>query len=390
VPVSVSSLLTEKDVSDLHGFAKVLTESATSPAARLAAVIRPMLSAEKLPHANAQPATYLIEGLNQLIRRRDLYDSVDLNEFALPDEAYRLAAVPTHELTEAEVERRNRLLLEAAFPDYIRKIHGQGWRPTLLVYGVAGLIVAGLFWLVVRDRPANHPHCNAAEVTLIEAGRLAADPHGKVGAIPWEHMVRSWNLWLSSISQFGTNFGWVFLITWLPRYLAEVHHVPVIERGWLAGVPMLIGMFGMVGGGWLTDRLTLALGLRWGRRIPMAMTRFLAMAAYIACVFVDSPLAATVAFCVVAIATDLGTAAVWAFNQDIAGKHVGSVLGWGNMWGSVGAACSAIVLNSLIENSGWPAAFVACALAFLLSGVTALGVDATVPIIVADNCETKG
>ena len=80
--------------------------------------------------------------------------------------------------------------------------------------------------------------------------------------------------------------------------------------------------------------------------------------------------------------TDLGTASVWALMQDIGGKHVGSVLGWGNMWGSVGAACSAVVLNRLIEGpGGWEAAFVACAVAFLLSGVTALGVDATVPIM---------
>jgi MFS transporter, ACS family, glucarate transporter len=106
------------------------------------------------------------------------------------------------------------------------------------------------------------------------------------------------------------------------------------------------------------------------------------VAAFIACLFVDSPRLATAVFCVVAITTDLGTASVWAFMQDIGGKHVGSVLGWGNMWGSVGAACSAVVLNRLIEGpGGWEAAFVACALAFLLSGVTALGVDATVPIM---------
>jgi nitrate/nitrite transporter NarK len=194
-------------------------------------------------------------------------------------------------------------------------------------------------------------------------------------------MLGSLNLWLSSISQFGTNFGWVFLITLLPRYLAEVHHVPVVERGWLAGLPLLIGMMGMLAGGWLTDQLTLVLGLRWGRRLPMALTRFLAMAAFLTAPVLDSPLLVTAAFCVVAIATDLGTAAVWAFKQDIGGRHVGSVLGWGNMWGAVGAACSPLALNWLVQTWDWPAAFAACALAFFLSGVTAMGVDSTVPIV---------
>jgi nitrate/nitrite transporter NarK len=242
------------------------------------------------------------------------------------------------------------------------------------------LAVAGLFWLGVRNRPTEHPACNAAELQLIEEGRLAASPHGSVGAIPWGQLVRSRNLWLSSVSQFCTNFGWAFLITLLPRYLAEVHQVPVVERGWLAGLPLLIGMTGMLAGGWLTDRLTRGLGLRWGRRLPMALTRFLAMAAYLACPFLDTPPLVTVAFCAVAVATDLGTASVWAFNQDIGGRHVGSVLGWGNMWGSVGAACTPIVLNVLIDGPGWNAAFAACAVAFFLSGVTALGVDATVPL----------
>jgi MFS family permease len=374
VPASVSSLLGEEDLLDPRGFQEALKKPAETPAGRLAVMIRRALTAED---------STLVRGLNRLLHRRDLYDLVDTRDLSLPAEAHHLAAVPKYDLTEAQVERRNRLLVEAVFPDFIRKVHGRGWRPTLAVYGIAGVIVAGLFWLLVRDRPADHPRCNAAERALIEEGRLAASPHGQVGAIPWALMIRSGNLWLSSISQFGTNFGWAFLITWLPRYLAEVHRVPVVERGWLAGLPMLIGMSGMVAGGWLTDRLTGALGLRWGRRLPMAMTRFLAMAAFIACIFVASPFAATAAFCIVAIATDLGTASVWAFKQDIAGKHVGSVLGWGNMWGSVGAACSAVVLNRLIEDSGfgWNAAFVACALAFLLSGVTALGVDATVPIV---------
>jgi len=138
-------------------------------------------------------------------------------------------------------------------------------------------------------------------------------------------------------------------------------------------------MFGMLAGGWLTDRLTRALGLRWGRRLPMALTRFVAMSAYIACLFLDSPWAMTLAFCVVAVATDLGTASVWAFKQDIGGRYVGAVLGWGNMWGNVGAAVSPLLLSWVIEDS-WDLGFLMCAAAFALAGIAALGVDATSPL----------
>src|SRR5262249_8170015 len=147
------------------------------------------------------------------------------------------------------------------------------------------VVVALVFWLGVRDRPELHPACNQREVALIEGGQLPGS--GKIqpvgGGLPLVFLLRSRSLLLSSISQFATNLGWVFLITWLPRYLAEVHRVPVQERGWMASLPLLLGMAGMLAGGWLTDRLTREVGLRWGRALPMGLTRFAGAAAFAAC-----------------------------------------------------------------------------------------------------------
>src|SRR5262249_14188746 len=164
----------------------------------------------------------LLEGLNDVVGRRDLFERVDINEFPLPEEARSLARIPAGQLTQEQIERRNRLLLEAAYPEHIRKVYGPGWRPVMIVYGLARLLVAGLFWLGVRDRPGDHPRCKAAEKELIDHGRPAGtgSPHGRVGGLPLACLLRSRSLWLSSVSQFMTNFGWVFLITLLPRYLA--------------------------------------------------------------------------------------------------------------------------------------------------------------------------
>jgi nitrate/nitrite transporter NarK len=288
-------------------------------------------------------------------------------------------------LSPAQVQRLNRLTLEAAYPDHVKKLYVAGWRPVMWVYGAAGVAVAALFWLVFRNRPEQHPLANAAEVALIESSRppTVSSPHGRAGAVPLGAILRQRSLWLSSLSQFMTNFGWIFLNTWLPRYLAEVHRVPVIERGWMAGLPMGVGMVGMLAGGWVTDRLTRALGLRWGRGLPMSLTRFVAMAAFASCVFAPSPWWAVAALAVMAVSVDLGTGSVWAYMQDVGGRHVGSVLGWGNMWGAVGAAVSPLVLGWAIDRPGlgWNAAFLTCAAAFLVSGLAALGVDARVPVV---------
>jgi ACS family glucarate transporter-like MFS transporter len=60
------------------------------------------------------------------------------------------------------------------------------------------------------------------------------------------------------------------------------------------------------------------------------------------------------------------------------------MLGWGNMWGNFGATLSPFVLNLVVERWGRDALFLTCAGAYLLSGVAAAGVDATIPIAPPD------
>jgi ACS family glucarate transporter-like MFS transporter len=190
---------------------------------------------------------------------------------------------------------------------------------------------------------------------------------------------------LSSFSQFGTNFAWVFLVTSLPAYLMEVHHVPILERSVMVSIPALAGIAGMFLGGFLTDQLTRRIGVRWGRALPMALTRFGAAAAYVSCLWIDSPWMATIAFAGVFFFVDLGVSATWAFMQDVGGKYVGAILGWGNMWGNIGAAVAnpvfaAILVHKSFSNP-WNTVFTACAATFVLTGLAGLGIDASRPIL---------
>jgi sugar phosphate permease len=379
IPRDLPSRFGSDDILDAPGLWQELRKREETPSSRLSETIL-----KSMP--DSEDAEQLSDGLNSILARRDLYATIDPKNFALESEASKLGGLPAESLSEAQVERRNRLLLEAAYPKHIRKLYGVGWRGPMVVFGSVGLLAAGLFWVCYRDWPRAHPRCNPEEIALIEGGRPAAatSPHGKVAGLPIRYLVRSRSLWLSSLSQFCTNFGWIFLVVWLPRYLVEAHGVPVAERGWMVFTPACVGIIGMFCGGWLTDRLVQGVGLRWGRRLPMALTRFSAAAAYLACLWLHLPWAVVAALSVVALSVDLGTASVWAFTQDVGGRHVGSVLGWGNMWGSVGAAVSTLVLSRLASEHptyGWHAVFLACAAAFVISGMAALGVDATAPII---------
>ncbi|MFO1095407.1 MAG: MFS transporter [Planctomycetaceae bacterium] len=118
-----------------------------------------------------------------------------------------------------------------------------------------------------RSRP-QHPRVNAAELRVIGS---PPDAPAMAERVPWLPILRSPSLWLISIASFGTNVGWVFLVSLLDRYLYSVHRVPYVERGFMQSLPLFIGWIGMLLGGWWTDRLTRR-GVRIGRacRSPSA------------------------------------------------------------------------------------------------------------------------
>src|SRR5690606_7693514 len=135
----------------------------------------------------------------------------------------------TGEWTLDETRRVNRLILEAAFPDHVKKVYIAGWRPVLVIYGLVGAVVAAVFWIVCRNRPSEHPWCNPEEIQAIQHGR-PPESNTRLPGVPLVRLAASRSMWLCSITQVGTNVGWVFLVTWLPRYLLDVHRVPVEQR----------------------------------------------------------------------------------------------------------------------------------------------------------------
>lgn len=352
------------------------------------------LKAEDKSTKKAAPQSYalssadrktLADELNRVINKSDFFTPDQMEGISLGREASRLLEVDAAEQSEYANTRLNRLVLESLFRKGVRKIYVAGWRPMMFLYGALGIFVGGMIWWSCRTSPAEHPSCNEEEVELITG------KHGPVAAttksvVPIGALLTSRSMWLSCVSQWFTNIGWVFLMTWAPRYFSSVHETPIELRAVLVSIPPLIGWIGMLSGGAITDMAVKRLGLRWARAMPISISRFIAMTAYLFCLMEPNVYVVVALFGVVAFATDLGAAPTWAFTQDVGGKHVGSVLGWGNMWGNLGAAVAPVLLISIVgEGENWNYAFMACAAAFFLAGVCSLGIDASIPIAPAED-----
>ena len=196
-------------------------------------------------------ASAIAAALSEQIKRHDLFAVEDARGLPLSQEARSLMQADQQQLTGIQIQRLNRLILEAIYPESIKKVYGGGWRYVMLCYGVIGFFIAFWFWWVVRDRPDDHRACNSAEIELIQSGRplAASSPAGAVGRLPINPLLTSLSMWLNCLMQWCTNVGWVFLVTWLPRYLATVHQVPVEQRGLMAFIPLVVGWSGMLLGG---------------------------------------------------------------------------------------------------------------------------------------------
>lgn len=393
VPVKTSPLLTEQTLLDPEQLEQQLVESIAVLHSETVSVEQ-VREVEQLRDASDlrayiawrldEPRRFNLSGLNELIQAPTPLLIRPLENLPIEREARVL--LQQSSLSQQEVSRLNRLTLEAAFPDAVGKLYVNGWRPVMYSYGMCGIVVAGAFFFVFRNRPATHPWCNDSERRLIAAGRPMAStevdsgPAGRLEKPPLLAMIRSRSLWLMCVSQWGSNVGWVFLVTWLPRFLVEEHSVPLMERGWMCAIPLWIGWCGMLLGGRASDVAVQRIGLKRGRVLPMMIGRFSAGLAYLLCLLHPSPWTLTVLFGVVAFSSDLGTASGWAYKQDVGGSHVASIHGWANMWGNLGATISPLLLNQIVKYYDWDAAFLVCATAYFVAGVACLGVDATIPI----------
>ena len=256
------------------------------------------------------------------------------------------------------------------------------WRNVLGIYFFAGIIIAAAYWFIVRNSPLQHPGTNDSERALI--GFQQESQTTSLSELL--HILGSCfccrSLWLISLAQFCVNIGWAFLITWMPTYLDENHHIDPLQGAVMVSIVLSVGMAGQLIGGWLSDFSVKSLGLRWGRVLPMSCPAFFAGIAYLLCPMLDSVYLIVCCCAIVSLMTDIANPACWALIQDIGGRNTSTIHGWWNMWGNLGATLSALMVPYLLNlgkesGQGQTMVFVACASAFFVASAAMLAIDPT-------------
>jgi MFS transporter, ACS family, glucarate transporter len=250
-----------------------------------------------------------------------------------------------------------------------------GWRWSFWISAVIGLIAGGIWYLIARDRPEDHPAMTAEENAHINAGLppQKKTPSGSGAPLPWRTIL--------VVTLSYSTFGYVAYIffTWFFIYLNTVRGLDLKSSSFYGMLPFIAMASCSPLGGWISDGLTRRFGKRIGRCgiacAGMALAAvFLALGTQAA----DARLA-TVILAGGAGALYLSSSSFWSVTADLGGSSAGTVSGVMNMGNQMAGALTATLTPWIAAQFGWTASFGVAASLCLLGAVSWLLVNPNPP-----------
>jgi sugar phosphate permease len=237
-----------------------------------------------------------------------------------------------------------------------------GWRGMFLAIGALGIVVV-LVWLRLYRDPTPE------EQVAIKGP--AAEPTAAEGTsdVRWITLFRQQNTWFMVLGAFGIFYTvWVYL-TWLPSYLQTDRGFSLAESGWLASLPFLCGIVGVLFGGWLSGRLVRrGVPTVTARKIPIVGGALVAAAAVLPVAYVHGNALAVTLLSVGYFAAQVPIGCLWTLASDVADSHqVGSLGAIQNFGGFLGAAVAPIVTGVILDATDG-----SYTLVFLIGGLSLL------------------
>jgi ACS family glucarate transporter-like MFS transporter len=251
-----------------------------------------------------------------------------------------------------------------------------GWQTSFLVSAGIGLAAGAVWFLLARDRPAEHPWVDEAEARHIKEGLpTQVAKSGRVEALPWKAILGSKDVLAVSLSYFCFGYVAYIFFTWFFIYLNKVRGLDLKSSSYYSMLPFIAMATCSPLGGWIGDRLTKRYGKRVGRcavaggGIALAAV-FIALATQAA----DARLA-TVALAGGAGALYLSASSFWSVTADLGGASAGTVSGVMNMCNQSAGALTASVTPLIAAHFGWTASFMTAAALCVVGALAWLFVD---------------
>jgi MFS family permease len=227
-----------------------------------------------------------------------------------------------------------------------------GWRPTFLLFGAASLLWLIPWGLAARGAP------------------VAAAPTADERAPSYLTLARRSEMWGAGLGHFANNYGFYFVITWLPVYLVKTRGFSMAEMAATGGMIYLTYAASSFSMGWLADRV-IARGAPVGlvRKTWASAGLILVAVSLLASVLGDARISLIGLFCA-GWGFGFGACTIYSIGQTLAGPHAsGKWVGFQNGLGNIAGIVGPVITGLLVDHyGGFGAAFA------LAAAVSALGV----------------
>ncbi len=222
-----------------------------------------------------------------------------------------------------------------------------GWYWAFVATGAIGFVWVAFWWSLYAS-PEQHTRITPAELAYIRS-----DPAEATVTVRWRKLLPHRQAWAFAMGKFLTDPVWWLYLFWIPDFLNRNHGLDLTKMGPPLVVIYLVADVGSIGGGWLSSRL-IAKG--WSVNAARKTAMLCMALAVVPIVFASSVqnLWVAVALISIAAAAHQGWSAnLFTLTSDMFPRSaVGSVVGFGGMWGAIGGMGIAKVTAYLLQTTG--------------------------------------
>lgn len=229
-----------------------------------------------------------------------------------------------------------------------------GWQAVFYIFGAIGFIIAILWMVIAKDLPEQHKMVNEAEKSYIMENRDIIKTE-KSNA-PWNIFLKRFSFYALAAQYFVVQFVVSLFLIWLPTYSTEQYNVKLTDpdMAWAAGAPWIAMFLLILCGGAISDKLLQSGMSRFIARASIAITGFVVFCISLFMSIQTDNLVTNVIWLSLCLGgIGIATGMSWAAATDLGRNFSGSVSGWMNLWGNIGALLSPLLAGMMVDIVGW-------------------------------------
>ncbi|MEH7116791.1 MFS transporter [Neobacillus vireti] len=240
-----------------------------------------------------------------------------------------------------------------------------GWRYVFYWFAIPGLIIALVWYLVVRTKPEDSSKVSKLELEYIRQEEDTVEVKGEQKSLGWldkairyqkiekittsKGVFTSWNIWGNTLTYFLMNSVLYGMLTWVPMYLVNAKGYSFMKMGFVASTPAIGGLIGALLGGVISDKVFLK------RRKPTMLITAIATAIMML-VVVNIPDNATLVSLSLGLAgfcLNIGWPAFSAYPMGLTNRNTFPVaIATVNSGGNLGGFFSPMIVGAILDATG--------------------------------------